>query len=105
MRSKSVFAAVDSQKITRPVKNSLIKLIPSHAGQIVASAVLLPCCTLLPARAATLPQNFSETLVAGGLSAPTAMAFAPDGRLFVCQQGGQLRVIKNGALLATPFLT
>ncbi|HEY0320710.1 MAG TPA: PQQ-dependent sugar dehydrogenase [Pyrinomonadaceae bacterium] len=33
------------------------------------------------------------------------MAFAPDGRLFVCQQGGQLRVIKNNALLATPFLT
>jgi glucose/arabinose dehydrogenase len=33
------------------------------------------------------------------------MAFAPDGRLFVCQQGGQLRVIKNGALLATPFVT
>src|SRR6185436_18211059 len=25
--------------------------------------------------------------------------------LFVCQQGGQLRVIKNGALLPTPFLT
>jgi glucose/arabinose dehydrogenase len=33
------------------------------------------------------------------------MSFAPDGRLFVCQQGGQLRVIKNGSLLATPFLT
>jgi glucose/arabinose dehydrogenase len=33
------------------------------------------------------------------------MAFAPDGRLFVCQQGGALRVIKNGALLATPFVT
>ncbi len=32
------------------------------------------------------------------------MDFAPDGRLFVCQQSGQLRVIKNGALLATPFL-
>ena len=29
------------------------------------------------------------------------MAFAPDGRIFVCQQGGQLRVVKNGALLAT----
>jgi len=35
---------------------------------------------------------------------PTAMAFAPDGRLFVCQQSGQLRVIKNGALLSTAFL-
>ena len=33
------------------------------------------------------------------------MAFAPDGRLFVCLQDGQLRVIKNGALLATPFVS
>ena len=33
------------------------------------------------------------------------MAFAPDGRLFVCLQGGQLRVIKNGTLLAAPFVT
>jgi glucose/arabinose dehydrogenase len=33
------------------------------------------------------------------------MAFAPDGRLFVSQQGGQLRVFKNGALLATPFVS
>ena len=33
------------------------------------------------------------------------MAFAPDGRLFVCQQGGQLRVIKNGVLLGTPFVS
>ncbi|MCA1603591.1 MAG: PQQ-dependent sugar dehydrogenase, partial [Acidobacteria bacterium] len=40
-----------------------------------------------------------------GLANPTAMEFAPDGRLFVCEQGGTLRVIKNGALLATPFLT
>jgi glucose/arabinose dehydrogenase len=55
--------------------------------------------------AATLPSGFAESLVASGLSNPTAMAFAPDGRIFVCQQGGQLRVIKNGSLLATPFLT
>jgi glucose/arabinose dehydrogenase len=33
------------------------------------------------------------------------MAFAPDGRLFVCQQTGQLRVIKSGALLPTPFVS
>jgi len=55
--------------------------------------------------AATLPPGFTETRVAGGLDAPTAMAFAPDGRIFVAQQGGQLRVIKNGTLLANPFLT
>jgi glucose/arabinose dehydrogenase len=58
-----------------------------------------------PVSGATLPTGFTETLVASGLSSPTAMAFAPDGRLFVCQQGGQLRVIKNGTLLATPFVT
>jgi glucose/arabinose dehydrogenase len=33
------------------------------------------------------------------------MQFAPDGRLFVCEQGGRLRVVKNGTLLSTPFLT
>ncbi len=33
------------------------------------------------------------------------MSFAPDGRLFVCEQGGRLRVIKDGALLTQPFLT
>src|SRR5689334_4943618 len=33
------------------------------------------------------------------------MELAPDGRIFVCQQTGSLRVIKNGALLSTPFLT
>ena len=57
------------------------------------------------AGAATLPSGFQETIVASGLATPTAMAVAPDGRIFVCQQGGQLRVIKNGALLTTPFLT
>ena len=54
---------------------------------------------------ATLPSGFAETRIATGLASPTAMAFAPDGRLFVCEQSGRLRVIKNGALLATPFLT
>src|SRR5689334_12181765 len=36
---------------------------------------------------------------------PTAMEIAPDGRIFVCEQGGRLRVIKNGALLPDPFVT
>ena len=40
-----------------------------------------------------------------GLNAATAMAQAPDGRLFVTQQGGALRVVKNGVLLSAPFLS
>jgi glucose/arabinose dehydrogenase len=55
--------------------------------------------------AATVPPGFTDSLVAAGLNNPTAMALAPDGRIFVCEQGGALRVIENGVLLATPFLT
>lgn len=58
-----------------------------------------------PVAAATLPAGFSESVYGSGLSNPTAMAFAPDGRLFVCQQTGELRVVKNGSLLAPPFVT
>ncbi len=67
--------------------------------------VLLLASPHLSVDAATVPMGFTETLVASGLATPTAMAFAPDGRLFVCQQSGQLRVIKDGQLLSTPFLT
>ena len=33
------------------------------------------------------------------------MDIAPDGRVFVCEQNGSLRVIKNGVLLPAPFIT
>jgi hypothetical protein len=46
---------------------------------------------LVPAvSAATLPAGFTETQI-NGLANPTAMEIAPDGRIFVCQQGGSLR--------------
>ncbi|HEY9044963.1 MAG TPA: PQQ-dependent sugar dehydrogenase [Ohtaekwangia sp.] len=59
-------------------------------------------CTALLAQ--TFPAGFSRVQVANGISNPTVMAFAPDGRIFVAQQNGALRVIKNGALLTTPFI-
>jgi glucose/arabinose dehydrogenase len=69
--------------------------------------VLVICALGLPSapRAATVPAGFTETIVASGLASPTAMEFAPDGRLFVTEQGGRLRVIKNGVLLPAPFAT
>ncbi|PYQ29471.1 MAG: hypothetical protein DMF56_10920 [Acidobacteria bacterium] len=62
-------------------------------------------CLATFAFAATLPTGFSETILTSTLSAPTAMAMAPDGRIFVCQQSGALRVVKNGTLLTTPFVS
>jgi glucose/arabinose dehydrogenase len=51
------------------------------------------------------PAGFTrnDTFVTG-LSNATAFAQTPDGRLLVAQQGGALRVVKNGSLLTTPFL-
>src|SRR5262245_48386681 len=62
----------------------------------------------LPASAAltNLPEKFADEVVASGLDAVSAITIAPDGRIFVCEAfAGRLRVIKDGALLPTPFLT
>ena len=45
-----------------------------------------------------------ETQVASNMGAVTTMDFAPDGRLFVDTQGGDVRITKNGTLLSTPFI-
>ncbi len=50
-----------------------------------------------------LPEGFDQTRLTGGLQNPTAMEFAPDGRLFVAEKAGTLRVVKDGQLLDEPF--
>jgi glucose/arabinose dehydrogenase len=47
------------------------------------------------------PSGFSQVSITNGISNPTTFDFAPDGRIFVAQQDGALRVIKNGSLLPT----
>lgn len=58
-----------------------------------------------PLFAATVPSGFSEQVVASGLAQPIAMDFAPDGRIFVTEKQGKVRIIQNSVLLSTPFLT
>ncbi len=53
--------------------------------------------------AQNLPSGFSRQVLDNNLSRPTVMAFAPDGRLFICEQAGRIKIFKNGAMLATPF--
>ena len=79
-------------------------VVPGVLALLVTVAVTFTEAS--PASAATvLPTGFTDTAWVSGLSRPYQMEFAPDGRLFVSQQGGRLRVIKNGVLLTTPFLT
>jgi len=55
----------------------------------------------------TQPSGFTRNpIYVTGLSSPTAFAQAPDGRIFVSQQAGAMRVVSaSGTLLATPFMT
>ncbi|MEX0777320.1 MAG: PQQ-dependent sugar dehydrogenase [Phycisphaeraceae bacterium] len=48
--------------------------------------------------------GFTQTLLASGLSGPTAMTQAPDGRIFIANQDGTVNVVKDGQLMAQPFL-
>ena len=45
-----------------------------------------------------VPSGFTDTVLGGtsALDRPVAMEFAPDGRIFVTEQAGTLRVIKDG---------
>lgn len=60
--------------------------------------------TSLTLQAANLPPGFAEILVAQDLD-PTAMALTPDGRIFLLEKSGRVRVVENGQLLTDPLLT
>jgi glucose/arabinose dehydrogenase len=49
--------------------------------------------------------RFGVQTVATNLQIPWSLAFAPDGRLFVTERPGRVRIIRNGTLLADPALT
>jgi glucose/arabinose dehydrogenase len=71
---------------------------------VLALAVFLQVWAGL-ATAATWPSGFAEETVATGFPGATAMAFAPDGRLFVARQNGQLRVVQNDQILPAAFVS
>ncbi|MFZ1753612.1 MAG: PQQ-dependent sugar dehydrogenase, partial [Caldilineaceae bacterium] len=51
-----------------------------------------------------LPRGFEQEAVANGLIKPTAFAFAPDGRIFVAEKAGVVRVIDGSGLQSRPWL-
>src|SRR5262245_22944547 len=56
----------------------------------------LECRSLL----ATLPQGFTETAIATGLNNATAMELAPNGDLWVLEQGGDVKRFRPGSTAA-----
>jgi glucose/arabinose dehydrogenase len=78
-----------------------------HLFATIALALLASVGTLLvlpigPAQgAATLPSGFTDSQVVSGLTNPTDMEFAPDGRLFVTEDAGIVRIANPDGTLST----
>ena len=51
-----------------------------------------------------VPDGFLVDTVCEGFDGAVTMDVARDGRVFVCEQTGAIRVVKNGELLDAPFL-
>jgi glucose/arabinose dehydrogenase len=76
-----------------------------HRRRWLAGIAFAAACALLvgatplarpaPARAATLPTGFQETIVFSGLTEPTVVQFASDGRVFVGEKSGLVKVFDN----------
>jgi glucose/arabinose dehydrogenase/PKD repeat protein len=48
-----------------------------------------------PAQASTLPSGFQDAPVLAGMTNPTVVQFAPDGRIFVGQKNGAIKVFQS----------
>ena len=60
--------------------------------------------TAAPASAAP-PPSFQTSLVVGsGLDGPSGFDIASDGRIFVLERSGKVKLVKDGRLLAQPFV-
>lgn len=88
-RSAALFAALTAAALPGGLPEARAERLP-RAGESFTNAIR---------------PGWTETVVADSLDSPVSMAFAPDGRMFVCEQGGRLRVIRGGRLLPKPMLT
>src|SRR4029450_11502849 len=79
-------------------KETMTRLLPI----IVVTA--LGTASLAPPAPAALPR-FDGQVIARGLETVWSLAFAPDGRLFVTERPGRIRVIAKDTLAPEPWAT
>lgn len=82
----------------------LARSLMEYPGQIGAFVLLL-ALSLFPdvSEAITLPSGFQEQTVFQGLTLPTVVRFAADGRIFVAEKSGKIKIF-NGLNDTTPDL-
>ena len=53
---------------------------------------------------AATPAEYSVETLVRGLDTPWAIDFAPDGRIFISERPGRIRVVERGQLRAEPWM-
>ena len=88
-------------RVRRSVVSTMTLAIRLALAAVVA---LLAVGTALSAPGGTLPSGFQDTAVLSGLVNPTAVRFAVDGRVFVAQKDGLIKVFNSvSATTGTTF--
>jgi glucose/arabinose dehydrogenase len=94
------------------MKTNALGALAAVGGALVAVGLLVLMLVVIlptgPAHGASFPpasfppdSRFTDSPFASGLTNPTDMEFAPDGRLFVAEQAGRVRIVKPDGTLAT----
>src|SRR5215216_6044489 len=86
---------------SRAARRGRILPVALSIALVLGSLTALMAATAPPARAATLPPGFQESVVFSGLTNPTVVRFASDGRVFVAEKSGLIKVF-DGLGYTTP---
>ena len=78
--------------------------MPSRILTLAALSILAVLLAAAPAGAADYPAGFDEQTIVNGLNEPMSMAWAPDGRLFIIEKPGRVKVAAAGATQAELML-
>ena len=95
---------------TRPALSpTAVPAKPAEVSKPVATVAAQPTAAATVQAGSPAATGASATpkvdTFAKGLTAPWAIAFAPDGRIFITERPGRIRIIENGQLLADPWMT
>jgi glucose/arabinose dehydrogenase len=71
----------------------------------LVSIALLAACGLPQEQLAGTPPDLKIEVLVRGLDTPWALDFTPDGRIFITERSGRIRIVEGGRLLPEPWMT
>lgn len=102
MQNKRISKAFNSIAVIEIIIQRIVPKIITLLTVLVFQLFAIPY-TLYPIHAAP-PTNFQSTLVvSNGLDGPSGFDIAPDGRIFILERTGEVKIVKDGVLLPELF--